>query len=318
MSLSLKLLRRQLRAALGPAAIDLAYGFAARRDWTAIQRLGRCMGFYGYHAHGKWRRIAFRNVRLAFGDTLSEERIREVVRGAFDNLGTLFLEAMKYSTLPLEEQLALCTIEGEEHLQAGLAQGRGVITLGGHLGNWELGGQRAMAGGYPVLPLARLPRSPRIAAKFRELREREGYRMIDVADQGLRGVIRALNENLVVSILPDRYAKGHGVTVPFFGHDAHVWQTPALAARRTGAVVLPAYTLRQPDGTFRIEIQPPLELQETRDREADLNANTALTMAVLEAQVRRYPEQYSWTYELWRPELSPARTVETVAERVLQ
>ncbi len=318
MSFTFKQLRRQLRAAYGPAAIDLAYRFATSRDWAAIERLGRWAGLYGYHVQGRWRRIAFDNVRRAFGHTLPEERLREIVRGAFINLGTLFLEAMKYSTLPVEEQLRLCPIAGEEHLEAALARGNGVVCLSAHLGNWELGGLRALAGGYPVVPLARLPRHPRIAAKFRELREREGYNIIDVADQGLRSVIRALNENMIVSIMPDRYAKGHGVTVPFFGQDAHVWQTPALAARRTGAAVLPSYTLRQPDGSFRVHIQPPLEMQDTGDREADLLVNTARTMTVLEALVREYPEQYTWTYELWRPELPAARMVETVAERVLQ
>lgn len=317
MSLTVKQLRRQLRAVFGPAAIDLAYRFAAHWDWPAVQGLGRCLGLYGYHVGLRWRRTALANVRRAFGNGVSEQRVREIARGAFVNLATLFLEAMKYSTLPVEEQLSLCPIEGEEHLQAALAQKRGVISLGAHLGNWELGGLRAMAGGYPVLPLVRMPRSPRIAAKFRELREREGYRMIDVADQGFRGVIRALQHNMVVSILPDRYAKGQGVTVPFFGQDTHVWQTPALAACRTGAPVLPIFTVRRPDGTFLIRVHPPLEMQDTGDREADLLANTARAMAAIEAQVRQYPEQYTWTYELWRSELSSAPHVQTVVERAL-
>ncbi len=316
MSRTIKELRRHLRAVVGPAVIDLAYRFAAGRDWPAVQGLGRWLGLYGYHVGFRWRRIALANIRCAFGNTVSEQRVREIARGAFVNLATLFLEAMKYSTLPIEEQLALCPMEGEHHLQEALAQKRGVISLGAHLGNWELGGLRAMAGGYPVLPLVRMPRSPRIATKFKELREREGYRMIDVADQGFRGVIRALNQNMVVSILPDRYAKGQGVTVPFFGQDTHVWQTPALAALRTGAPVLPIFTVRQPDGTFRIRVHPPLEMQETGDREADLLTNTARTMAVVEAQVRMYPEQYTWTYELWRPELSSAPQVQTVADTV--
>jgi KDO2-lipid IV(A) lauroyltransferase len=306
----LRELRRQVVAALGPAVIDLGYNMVTRREWPSVQRLGRTLGLQGYRVAGRHRRVAVDNIRRALGGELSEERQREIVRDSIVHLVTLFLEAMKYSALPVEEQLRVCAMDGEEHLQAALAQGRGVVTLGGHIGNWELGGLRAMAGGYPVLPLARLPSNPRLAAKFRELREREGYRIIDVAEQGLRSVFRALKDNMVVSILPDRYAKGHGVDVPYFGREVHVWPTPALVARRTESPILPAYTLRQPDGTFRVQIQPPLEMQVTADRDADLVVNTARTMAVLEDQVRAHPEQYVWTYELWRPQLSQPRAVE--------
>jgi KDO2-lipid IV(A) lauroyltransferase len=154
-----------------------------------------------------------------------------------------------------------------------------------------------------------VPSNARLAKKVRELRQRQGVAIIEIAD-GVRGIFRALKSGMVVPILPDRNAKGHGVSVPFFGQETHVWPTPALAFHRVGCPVVPAYVLRQPDGRLCLTFQPALAMQVTADREADIQANTALTMAVLEEQVRACPEQYMWTYQLWRGELSPASTVQ--------
>ena len=41
-------------------------------------------------------------------------------------------------------------------------------------------------------------------------------------------------------------------------------------------------------------------MPEGGDREEAIRAVTAQTMALLEAKIRRYPDQYPWTYHLWR------------------
>jgi Kdo2-lipid IVA lauroyltransferase/acyltransferase len=292
-------LRKSLRAAIGPTAIDMLAWMASRRDWQGAQRLGRQFGEWAYKYDRRHREVAVANIRRAFGDELSEERVQEIARGCLVHTTMLFIEALRLTGMSAEECREICTVEGEHHLREAVAAGKGVVMFAGHLGNWEVGAVRMIHDEYPILPLSRPPSSRRLARKFKAVRDRLNFPVIPVSE-GMRGIFRALKANCIVPVMPDRWAKGQGVTVPFFGRPTHVWQTPALLHSRTNCAVVPSHALRGADGTFRIEIDAPVLMQETDDREADLFANTAALMALLEKKIRATPEQYAWHYHLWR------------------
>jgi Kdo2-lipid IVA lauroyltransferase/acyltransferase len=294
-------LRRAVRNSLGPAAIDLVQWLACRRDWAGAQRVGRWMGEWAYKYHARYRNVAIDNIRLAYGDELSDTQVREIARGSLRHVTTLFVEALRLASMSADECRRIATIQGEHHLKEALEQGRGAVIFSGHLGNWEIAAVRLIHEHYNLLPLSRPPSTRRLAAKFREIRDKLNFPIIPVSE-GMRGIFRALKANCIVPVMPDRYAKGQGVTVPFFGHPTHVWQTPALLHARTGCAILPVHTLRRPDGTFLLEIEGPVPMQESEDREADLVENTARLMAILEQKIRVVPEQYAWHYHLWRAE----------------
>lgn len=293
-------LRRAVRAALGPAAIDILQWMASRRDWRGAQRIGWRLGEWAYKYDRRHRGFALENIRRAYGASLSDQEVHEIARGSLHHVTTLFVEALRLGSMSAEECREICGVRGEEYLQEALAAGRGVVLFSGHLGNWEIGAVRMIHDEYNLIPLSRPPRSRRLARKFKQVRDRMNFPVIPVSE-GMRGIFRALKQNCIVPVMPDRYAKGQGVTVPFFGQPTHVWHTPALLHSRTGCTVLSSHALRNPDGTFSIEIDPPHALQDTDDRDGDLVANTARLMAVLEQKVRAHPEQYAWTYRLWRP-----------------
>lgn len=292
-------LRRAVRSSLGPAAIDILSWMANRRDWQGAQRIGWRLGEWAYKYDARHRDVALANIRLAYGDSLSESAVHEVARGSLHHVTMLFVETLRLSTMSADECHEVCTIKGEHHLQQAIAAGNGVVMFSGHLGNWEIGAVRLIHDSYPIIPLSRPPRSRRLAQKFKEVRDKLNFPVIPVSE-GMRGIFRALKSNCIVPIMPDRFAKGQGVTVPFFGQPTHVWQTPALLHSRTDCAVLPCHALRRSDGTFMVEIEPPVEMQTTDDREADLVANTANLMALLEQKVRAVPDQYAWHYRLWR------------------
>ncbi|MGE5531734.1 MAG: lysophospholipid acyltransferase family protein [Bacteroidota bacterium] len=292
-------LQRAVRSALGPAFIDGLAWVVSRRDWQGAQRLGRQFGEFGWKHDRRHRSIALKNIRLAYGDEIAEDRVQEIARGCMLHTTTLFVEALRLTGMSAEECREVVTVQGEHHLQEAIAAGNGVVMFAGHLGNWEVGAVRLIHDDYPIIPLSRPPRSRRLARKFKEVRDRLNFPVIPVSE-GMRGIFRALKENYVVPVMPDRFAKGQGVTVPFFGRDTHVWQTPALLHSRTNCAVVPSHAFRRGDGSFCIEIDAPVTMQDTGDREADIVANTATLMAVLEQKVRSAPEQYAWHYELWR------------------
>jgi KDO2-lipid IV(A) lauroyltransferase len=130
-------------------------------------------------------------------------------------------------------------------------------------------------------------------------RERLGMQVV-WDGHAVRRTPRALRENRVVAMVTDQGALGLASTyVPFFGRPAKTPRGPAVFALRMRVPMLFAASLRQPDGTFALHFEP-VPVQETGDREHDVDVIVTTYTAMLERWVRRYPEQYFWQHRRWK------------------
>lgn len=303
-SVNWKKARRAVRGWLGPSLLKLLEGAVSRRSWRQTQALARRLCRMGLPLHRRYRQKAAENIRLAFGDELCAAETERLAGDYFQHMAMLVVETLRMTTMQEAEVAEVVEVEGVERVEEVLAAGRGGVVFCGHAGNWEVAAVRALCEGWPVVPLSRPPSSGRLARAVAQVRERLDVRVMPVS-QGVRGMMRALRKNQIVCIMADQFARGAGMTVPFFGRETHVWHTPALLAQRAGCPILPIHAMRRPDGTFVLEVDPPIEVADTGDRRYDAWVATAHTMAVLETKVRQFPEQYLWQYELWRPDDTP-------------
>ena len=101
----------------------------------------------------------------------------------------------------------------------------------------------------------------------------------------------------MVGILLDQNAtRAEGVFVPFFGVPASTSKGLALLALRTGTPVVPIFLRREPGGRHCIDVGAPLP----PPPDADALAYTARFNEVIEAAIRRAPEQWLWMHARWR------------------
>jgi KDO2-lipid IV(A) lauroyltransferase len=109
--------------------------------------------------------------------------------------------------------------------------------------------------------------------------------------------VKYLKGGGVLWFAPDQESRrGDSVFVPFFGQPAWSLTSTHQLARLSGARVLPLFHERLPDGRYRVEIGAALEDFPSRDAVAD----TARIMALLEASIRRVPEQYLWVHKRFK------------------
>ena len=247
-----------------------------------------------------FRHTAMENLRLAFPDWSDAQR-RGVIRGMLQQVGWLAAEFAQLPKLDRKNLERVIVLDDLNNFHAAQSAGKGVLFLAGHMSAWELGPYAHALHEAPLHFLVRTLDNMRVDAIVERYRCGSGNAPID-KKEAARAVLRVLRANGVVGILADHNAsRSEGVFVNFFGVPACTTAGLARFALHTGAAVVPAFVRWDAAiGKYRLAYQPALTLVRTGDEDADVIANTQLFMDVVEAHVRRYPDQWLWVHRRWR------------------
>jgi KDO2-lipid IV(A) lauroyltransferase len=272
---------------------------AARLPAPVALALGRRLGDLTALALPRRRRVALANVAQAFPELSVTER-RRVARRGWQHLGMTVIELARLLGRPLQATLGEMTLDGLEHLQIAMAEQRGALMLTAHLGNWEYLSAAAHLTGYPLSIVVRPLDSPALDAVAARMRLKTGVELIDKRG-ALRPVLEALRRRRMVGVLLDQNAaRRESVFVPFFGHVASTSRSLALLSIRTGAPIVPIFTAREAPGRHRVVIEPPLPRPTVNDPEQAIVEMTARCNQIIEAAIRKTPEQWLWAHDRWR------------------
>jgi KDO2-lipid IV(A) lauroyltransferase len=117
--------------------------------------------------------------------------------------------------------------------------------------------------------------------------------------------IRSLRNNELVFIPIDQNFGSGGVFVDFFGRKAATATGPIVMAKRTGAMIIPCFIIRQKDDSHKIIFEPPLDLEEDKNDKDNVLKNIQRLTSVIETYIRKYPAEWSWIHRRWksRPDL---------------
>jgi KDO2-lipid IV(A) lauroyltransferase len=289
---------RRLRYAVEYALVVIVTGLTRILPWRAVRAMGSGLGFLFYVFDGRHRRIALANVKAAFPRKPASER-RALVRRVFGHFGRLLFELLKFSGLSREQMLSRVELEGEDRVRAAQAQGRGVLLFTGHFGYWEIHALAHAAVFAPIGVLARPLDNRRLHVFLERMRGRTGNYVI-YRRGALRRVLKALSANHGVAMLIDQHIQApDAVTVNFFDRPAATTLALGMVALRTGAPVVPVFTLPLSVGRYRLVYEHPVAPPADDSPEA-IRDFTQRCTDVLEMQVRRRPELWLWMHRRWR------------------
>ena len=257
------------------------------------------VGCVAFVSGGKRSRAARENLRIAFPELSPLSRAALGLR-SFRHFAWNVVDFARSEIWSASEVERHVSLEGTGNLQSALAEGRGVIILTLHLGNFELGAQAIALAGFKPLVIGRPFPNPLTYGHLVASLTRFGAELIDREGAAPR-MLRKLRRNEVVLVMNDQYVRpAYGIFVPFFGVRASTSAGVATLAARTGAAVCPAYTVRHDDGKHTAWVLPALEFRKTSDRKRDIARATAGYNAVLEGIIREYPEQWMWGHRRFR------------------
>jgi KDO2-lipid IV(A) lauroyltransferase len=155
--------------------------------------------------------------------------------------------------------------------------------------------------GYSIFVLVNQPRNGQFAELMDRYRLKVKQRTIHARPrrEALKQLNEILRQNEIAILIADEYRRGNGIPVPLFGRTVLARRGPATLALRTGAAVVPAYLVRQPDDSLKLVIEPELEFDRTGQSKTDIAENTVRFTRWLENTVRRYPDQWNWMNIRW-------------------
>ncbi|MGA3127111.1 MAG: lysophospholipid acyltransferase family protein [Candidatus Korobacteraceae bacterium] len=274
----------------------------------AARGVGHVVAILVYWGHPRLRRVGMRNLELAFPEKPLAERKR-ILKGVYLSLGRLLAELPKFPDYTLENVERIAVYDGLENYLAARDRGKGVLFMTAHLGGWEIGGFVHSMHGHWLNVVVRDLDNPLLDRWIRKLRTLHGNKTFD-KDEYARGLFAAMKRGETVGALMDtNMTPPQGVFVNYFGLPACTAVGIARVAMRTGAAVLPAFTIwDRALGKYRIRFEPAIPLVCTEDDDADALANTQNYTAAIERAVRAHPDQWLWVHRRWktRPEGDPA------------
>ena len=245
-----------------------------------------------YIFNRKLRRTVSSHINNFIQSTQSSQDVNQLTKETLANFFKYLVDFFRVPLLTQEYISENIPIYGKEHLDAAITAGKKIIILTGHIGNWELGAIAVAKLGYQITAIALDHPDPRVNKLFLERRISAGLKVFPPGLTGIRECYKALESNQLVALVGDVEFGTGGIELDWLGERIRVPKGPAMMARRTGAVVLPAVMVRQQDDQLVIYIDPPIISQKTDNLEEDILVNTKRYLNALEKYIQQYPDQW--------------------------
>ncbi len=268
----------------------------ARLPLCLLRVLGNLLGRFMWLLNGRAAKITRENIRLCFPEltpveqtALAKQSLQETAKTAME-AGAIWRNSWAW----LDGKIV--TKEGDDVLRSKLAQGKGVLVLAPHHGNWEVVAPY-LASVANLTAMYQPLENPKMDELVLAGRSKLNISMAPTNRKGVMMLFKALQGGTIVGILPDQVPakEAGGEVAPFMGQPALTMTLVHGLVQRTGCAVCSCYAERV-DGGFKIvvmEADPAIYSEDLQTSVAGLNASVA-------ACVKRAPAQYQWEYKRFR------------------
>ncbi|GMV94338.1 MAG: hypothetical protein AMXMBFR82_41160 [Candidatus Hydrogenedentota bacterium] len=288
--------RRNPAAVWISTAASIGFGRIASYLPLPVARVaGRAAGRVSYWLVPRVRKVALANLDHAYGDQLTDTEKRRIARGAAENVGIVAAEFSRIPLLDSETIRDYVQFTGLEHFE----KSRGAFLISAHLANWEWMAPALTAMGLRLAEVVRPLDDPRLNRYVDATRTAQGVRTIGKERSGAE-IMRLLKDGWIVGVLVDQSPREAAVPVRFFGQACWATVAPAMVATRAKVPIHVVTMARETSGRYTMTISPPVALSRTGNLREDLVGMTQRCQDLIEAEIRKYPEQWLWLHRRWK------------------
>ncbi|MBN1507044.1 MAG: hypothetical protein JW955_09370 [Sedimentisphaerales bacterium] len=263
-------------------------------------RFARLLGRLLWRYYHRGRQRALDNLRASFPDK-SEDWIWQTGRRSFEHLVMLTVDILFTPRLVTRDSWRRYSrfVKGER-IKWMMKEGKGMLLVTGHYGNFEIGGYMMGVFGFDAYSVARPLDNKYLNRYLYGVRQRRGLKLIDK-----KGAASLLSEvagtGCTLGFIADQDAGKKGIFVDFFGRKASTYKSIGLLAI-TYNLPIAVGSCRRVDNRFFFEFKPTRLIlpQDWADKEDPLLWVTAEYTKGIEEAVREDPTQYWWVHRRWK------------------
>ncbi len=242
--------------------------------------------------------LIINNLKLAYGNELSEKEIHSLTKKNLIHYIYLLLEFIQFRKMPISRFKESVQIKNKDIIKEALKK-KGVIVVTAHLGNFEWMALKSPFDELPLHMIVRPMKSPWLNQIVTEQRQRTGVELIGPKESKWQ-IFRLLQLNKIVAVIFDQRKGSDFINVNFFGQPARTTKGLAVLVERVDPIIVPVYCHRTDFGKMTVEILPPQEYKRVGTREENIYHNTQAFTDTVEMMVRRHPEQWFWIHNRWK------------------
>ncbi len=241
-----------------------------------------------------------RNISLVYGDELPAIEKRNLGRQFYINSGKNFADVVRFRKHYAREIKPLVEVEGLEHWDRAYKEGKGVLGITGHLGNFELMAVHLAALGYDIAVIGRELYEPRLNQLLVDNRRDLGITNLSTTDSP-RPFLSWLKQGKAIGVLIDTDSwRVRNMFIPAFGRLSRTPVGQSMIGLKAGSAFVPAACLRYSANKYRIIIKPPVVIDPSLSSEEAIYDVTLKCTKALEEIIRSAPDQWIWIHNRWR------------------
>lgn len=246
------------------------------------------------------RRTATANLSRVLGHPPDSPLVQLAVRECFLLYGRYWYETFALRTMPPEEVDRRFSIQGREHIDAAIHEGKGIVLALPHMGNWDAAGHWLCLQGYRMTAVAEELKARRVFELFLRHRRALGMNIVPLSDgkgvaQTLMGL---LSRNHALTLVADRDLAGRGVEVEMFGARRKLPAGPAMLSLAAGAPLSVCAVFTTEQG-WRCKVGRPVQIERTGVLREDVTALTSVMAAQFERYIAEAPTDWHMFQAAW-------------------
>lgn len=243
-------------------------------------------------------RVSVRENLKAIFPGIESKLLRKYTKGVFINFGLYLANFFKFQKINREYVKKNVCVEGLQYIDDALSLGKGLIIVGAHIGNWELGGITLGLLGYPVNAVVLPHKHKRVDSFFNRQRESKNMHVIPLYN-AVRGALSAFSHNEIVCLLGDRDFTQGGLVINFFGKPTMIPKGPAVFSLRNKVPMLCGFTIQEKTGRLRLSFSPLIQFSPSGEYEKDVRSLIEVYLRQIEECIRSYPQQWAMFRKFW-------------------
>lgn len=248
----------------------------------------------------KHKNIIKANLDLTIKSEISPEKYNSILKYCHKNLALVLLQVLRSSKLSIEDLSKIVTFENRHYIDNSIKEGKKIIIVSAHYGNWELGATAISALIHPTASIHKKMNDDYFEEYL--MRSRTRFKMNMIEKRGaIKHLVRALKNDLSVSMMIDQNVNPkEGIYIDFLGAKATQTAAPAFLARKFDAVIIPVLIHTSPDKENVISFFEPIITAKTDDEEKDIMESTQKQADVLAQVIKEHPEPWFWCHKRWK------------------